>query len=138
MPGLKKMRKENLRRNKAEARTELGRKHTFSVRVFCFTFFMKLIIAIVRPHRLDEIVCAVEDIENFPGMTIVDSEGFGQRLRVSSYDAISPFKPNKRIEIACNDEMLDQIVEAIRAHAHTGKKGDGIILIVPVENAVLI
>ena len=99
---------------------------------------MKLITAIVRPFTLDKIVVALEEIERFPGITVSDAEGFGQRLRTGTYDALSPFKEKKRIEIACNDEMVEQIVEAIRIHAHTGKKGDGIILIVPIEGAVLI
>ena len=98
---------------------------------------MKLIIAVVRPHRLDEIVCALEDVENFPGITVSDAEGFGQRLRKTD-DALNPFKEKKRIEIACNDEMVEPIVAAIRKCGHTGKKGDGIILIMPIENAILI
>lgn len=98
---------------------------------------MKLIIAIVRPFVVDRLLIAFEDIENFPGMTMFDSEGFGQRLKTSA-DEINPFKPNKRIEIACNDEMVEGIVAAIRTNAHTGKKGDGIIIVVPIENAVLI
>lgn len=99
---------------------------------------MKLIIAVVRPFRMDEILNAFEEIEGFPGMTLTDSEGFGQRLKTSAYDALDPFKPNKRIEIAANDEMVDQIVAAIKQHAHTGKKGDGIIVVVPIDAAILI
>lgn len=99
---------------------------------------MKLIIAIVRPFKMDEIVTELEEIEGFPGMTVVDSEGFGQRVKASAYDALDPFKPNKRIEIAANDEMADQIVAAIKRHAHTGKKGDGLIVVLNIENATLI
>ncbi len=99
---------------------------------------MKLIIAIVRPFTVEKIVNAFENIEGFPGMTVIDSEGFGQRMQTSAYDALDPFKPNKRIEVAANDEMVDSIVAAIRENAHTGKKGDGIILVLPVEKAVLI
>jgi nitrogen regulatory protein PII len=99
---------------------------------------MKLIIAIVRPFTVEKIVNAFEDIEGFPGMTVIDSEGFGQRLQTSSYDALDPFRPNKRIEVAANDEMVDSIVAAIKENAHTGKKGDGIIMVLPVENSVLI
>ena len=99
---------------------------------------MKLIIAIVRPHTIDRIVCALENIENFPGITVTDVEGFGQRLRTASYDSLNPFKLKKQIEIAANDEMVEPVVSAIRDNAHTGKKGDGIILVVPIENAVLI
>ena len=99
---------------------------------------MKLITAVVRPFTLDKIVVALEEIEGFPGITVTEAEGFGQRLRTSSYDALTPFKEKKRIEIACNDEMVEQIVAAIRKNAHTGKKGDGIIFILPIDNAVLI
>ena len=99
---------------------------------------MKLIIAIVRPHALDKIVVTLEAIENFPGITITDVEGFGQRLQTSSYDALNPFKLKKQIEIAANDEMVESVVKAIRDNAHTGKKGDGLIVVVPIENAVLI
>ena len=99
---------------------------------------MKLIIAIVRPQCIDKIVVALEEIENFPGITVTDVEGFGRRLQTLSYDALNPFKLKKQMEIAANDEMVEAIVAAIRAHAHTGKKGDGIILVLPVENAVLI
>jgi len=94
---------------------------------------MKLIIAVVRPFTVEKIVLAFEDIENFPGMIVVDSEGFGH-----DHDALDPFKPYKRIEIGCKDEMADEIVEAIRSEAHTGKRGDGMIIVVPVENGVLI
>lgn len=99
---------------------------------------MKLITAIVRPFTLDKIVVALENIENFPGITVSEAEGFGQRLRTARYDALNPFKEKKRIEIACNDDLVEQIVRVIRGQAHTGKKGDGIILITPIENAILI
>lgn len=99
---------------------------------------MKLITAIVRPHTLDKIVAALEKIEKFPGITISDAEGFGQRLRTTTYDALDPFKAKKRIEIACHDDLIEPIIQAIRISAHTGKKGDGIILVTTVENAVLI
>jgi nitrogen regulatory protein P-II 1 len=99
---------------------------------------MNLIIAIVRPHTIDKIVVALEDIENFPGITVTDVEGFGQRLRTSAYDALNPFKLKKQIEIAANDEMVEQIITAIRENAHTGKKGDGIIVVLPIDEAFLI
>ncbi len=99
---------------------------------------MKLITAIVRPFTLDKIVVALEEIENFPGITVTNAEGFGQRLRTNVYDALNPFKEKKRIEIVCNDDLVEQIVTVIRKSAHTGKKGDGIILITPIETAVFI
>lgn len=99
---------------------------------------MKLIIAIVRPFTVEKIVNAFEDIEGFPGMTVINSEGFGQGMRASTTDAIDPFKPTKRIEISANDEMVPIIIAAILKSAHTGKKGDGLITVVDVDTAFFI
>jgi len=99
---------------------------------------MKLIIAILRPFLIDKIVVALEDIENFPGITVMEAEGFASRLRITFEDTLNPFKPKKQIEVAAPDEMVEQIVAVIREHAHTGKKGDGIIWILPIEQSILI
>jgi nitrogen regulatory protein PII len=99
---------------------------------------MKLIIAIVRPFLIDRIVVALEDIENFPGATFIDVEGFGPRLRATRDDMLNPLHTRKQIEIAAPDEMVEQIVSVIQEHAHTGKKGDGIIVVVPVKDSVII
>jgi nitrogen regulatory protein P-II 1 len=114
-------------------------KHTYFVRVSALDLFiMKLIIAIVRPFTIEKIVNELESIENFPGISVSDAEGFGQRLRTSSYDNLNPFAVKKRVEIACNDEMVEDIVNALKKAAHTGKKGDGIIFVVPIEKGILI
>ena len=93
---------------------------------------MKMIIAVVRPFLLEKLVVELEDIEDFPGMTVTDSEGFGQRIK-SPDDALRPLKPNKRIEIVCDDELVEKVVDVIREHAHTGRKGDGIIMILSLD-----
>lgn len=98
---------------------------------------MKLIIAVVRPHVLDRLIVAFEDIEGFPGITVTDSEGFGQRIRTPQ-DVLDPFRHNKRIEIVASDEIVEMIVAAIKQHAHTGKKGDGVVAVVTVEEMTLI
>jgi len=99
---------------------------------------MKLIVAVVRPFKLDEIVTVLETVEGFTGMTVVDSEGFGQRLLSAAADALDPFKPNKRIEIVSSDDAVNEIVAAIKNAAHTGKKGDGLISVLPLDSVVLI
>lgn len=98
----------------------------------------KLIIAIVRPFLLDKLVIAFENIENFPGITVVDANGFGGRVIQGWDDALNPFHPKKQIEIAAPTEMVEEIVEEIRQHAHTGKTGDGIIWVLPVEETIII
>ncbi|MCW5958504.1 MAG: P-II family nitrogen regulator [Pyrinomonadaceae bacterium] len=98
---------------------------------------MKLIIAIVRPFVIDRLVVAFEEIEGFPGVTITDTEGFGQRIKTPD-DAINPLKANKRVEIVAPNELLEPIVTAIKEQAHTGRKGDGLVTVVDVESSTLI
>ncbi len=98
---------------------------------------MKLIVAIVRPFVIDRLLVAWENIENFPGVTVTDTEGFGQRIRTAD-DAINPLKPNKRIEIVASDELVAPIVAAIKEYAHTGRKGDGFVIVLDIESSTLI
>ena len=99
---------------------------------------MKLITAFVRPFTLEKLIVAFESIDNFPGVIETNVESFGSRLQTPRFDSINPFGPMKKIEIACDDEMADEIIEAIRVYARTGKKGDGIITVVATETAVYI
>lgn len=98
---------------------------------------MKLIVAIVRPLVLERLMVALEDVEGFPGFTVSDSAGFGLRVKTSD-DALNPLKTNKRIEIVADDEMVDEVITVIQEHAHTGRKGDGIITVLPVDEIKLI
>jgi nitrogen regulatory protein PII len=98
----------------------------------------KLIVAIIRPFLIDKLVVAFEDIEDFPGITVSEAEGFGHRLRNTLDDALNPFHPKKRIEIAAQNQMAEQIIEVIRKNAHTGKAGDGMIFVLPIEQAIRI
>ncbi len=98
---------------------------------------MKLIIALVRPFVIDRLIVALEDIEGFPGITISDAEGFGLRLRTPG-DAISPLRPSKRIEIVAPDEMVEALVASVKQHAHTGRKGDGFVIVLNIEDSTLI
>ena len=98
----------------------------------------KLIIAVVRPFLIDKLVVAFEDIENFPGITVVDAHGFGQRANKTWDETLNPFHPKKQIEIAAPVEIVEEIIEVIHKHAHTGKKGDGMIFVLPLEQTVRI
>ena len=98
----------------------------------------KLIIAIVRPFLIDKLVVAFEEIDQFPGITVGDVHGFGQRVDKTWDEALNPFHPKKQIEIAARNEMVGQIIEAIRKHAHTGKNGDGMVFVLPIEQTIRI
>ena len=99
---------------------------------------MKLIVAIVRPFTIEKLVVAFEDIENFPGMTMTDAAGFGRGPRSAEVDVLDPFRRSRKIEIVSEDEMVPAIVEAIKRNAHTGRKGDGFILVQPIEDSMMI
>lgn len=98
---------------------------------------MKLILAVVRPNVIDRLIVAFEDIEGFPGVTVMNTEGFGLRIKTPE-DALNPFRPNRRLEIASPDDKVESIVAAIKEHGHTGRKGDGFIIVLDIESSTLI
>lgn len=98
----------------------------------------KLIIAIVRPFLIDKLVVAFENIEQFPGITVVDAHGFGQTSNKTWDETLNPFHPKKQIEIAAPVDMIEEIIEAIHEHAHTGKTGDGMIFVLPLDQLIRI
>jgi len=102
---------------------------------------MKLVVAIIKPFKLDDVREALHDID-VQGMTVTESKGFGRQkghteiYRGAEY-AIE-FLPKIRLEIAVSDEKLDGVIEAISASAKTGKIGDGKIFVMPLEQTVRI
>lgn len=99
---------------------------------------MKIITAMIQPFMLSKVTYALEDIKDFPGMTVTEARGFGRKQspeeqRAPHYD---PFHTKARIEIVARDEMVEIIVKSIVEHAHTGKDGDGKIFVWSVEQAV--
>jgi nitrogen regulatory protein PII len=102
---------------------------------------MKLITAIIKPFKLDEVRKAISDM-GVQGMTVTEVRGFGrQRGHTEIYrgaEYVVEFVPKTKIEIAVGDALVDQVVEAISNSAKTGKVGDGKIFIVELEQAVRI
>jgi nitrogen regulatory protein P-II 2 len=102
---------------------------------------MKLVIAIIKPFKLDEVRDALTGI-GIHGMTVTEVKGFGRQkghmeiYRGAEY-AVN-FLPKLRIEVAVASDRLDQVVAVITATAKTGKIGDGKILVTPIERAVRI
>jgi len=102
---------------------------------------MKLIIAIIKPFKLEEVKEALSQI-SVEGMTVTEVRGFGRQkghteiYRGSEYTV--DFLPKVKIEVAVSDEAVGKAVEAIAATAKTGKIGDGKIFVLALENVVRI
>ena len=102
---------------------------------------MKLINAIIKPFKLDEVKDALSEI-GIEGMTVSEVKGFGRQkghteiYRGSEYTV--DFLPKVKLEIAVTDDLVNQVVDTIVNSSHTGKIGDGKVFITPVEDAVRI
>jgi nitrogen regulatory protein P-II 1 len=102
---------------------------------------MKLVTAIVKPHRLDEVKDALREI-GINGLTTTDVEGFGrQRGHTEVYRGAEyqvDFVPKARVEVVVEDEQVDGVIDAIVKSARTGKIGDGKVFLLPLEDVVRI
>jgi len=102
---------------------------------------MKMIKAIIKPFKLDEVKDALSSI-GVQGMTVSEVKGFGrQRGHVETYRGAEyqiDFIPKVKIEVMVDASMADQVVATISEKAKTGKIGDGKIFVLPVEKAVRI
>ena len=102
---------------------------------------MKLVIAVIKPFKLEEVRDALTRI-GVHGMTVTEVKGFGRQkghmeiYRGAEY-AVN-FLPKLRIECAVPSEQIDQVVDTIMSSAKTGQIGDGKILVTPIERAVRI
>ena len=102
---------------------------------------MKLITAIVKPFKLDEVRTALSDL-GVKGMTVTEVKGFGRQkghtetYRGSEYEI--KFLPKVKIEIAVADAQADKLVQAIQRTAKTGQIGDGKIFVSAVDHVVRI
>ena len=102
---------------------------------------MKMITAIIKPFKLDDVRQAVADI-GIQGITVTEVKGFGrQRGHTELYrgaEYVVDFLPKAKIELAIADDLLDQVVEAIANTARTGKIGDGKIFVSDLQEAIRI
>ena len=102
---------------------------------------MKLVTAIIKPFKLDDVRAALSDI-GIAGMTITEVKGFGRQrghtelCRGAEY--VVDFVPKTRIEVAVRGDLVDQVVDAIIGAAKTGKVGDGKIFVTEIERVVRI
>jgi len=97
---------------------------------------MKLVTAIVKPFRLDDVRNALSEV-GVRGMTVSEVKGFGrQRGHTELYrgaEYVVDFLPKAKIEIAVSDELVERVVEAIAESARTGKVGDGKVFVTDLE-----
>ena len=96
---------------------------------------MKLITAIIKPFKLDDVRAALSEI-GVSGMTVTEVKGFGrQRGHTELYrgaEYVVDFVPKTRIEVAVKNELVDQVMEAIISASKTGKVGDGKIFVTDI------
>jgi nitrogen regulatory protein P-II 2 len=102
---------------------------------------MKMITAIIKPFKLDDVRQAVADI-GVQGITVTEVKGFGrQRGHTELYrgaEYVVDFLPKARIELAVADDIAEQVIEAIANAARTGKIGDGKIFVTQLDQAIRI
>jgi len=100
---------------------------------------LKLIAAIIKPFKLDDVRNALSDI-GINGLTVYEVKGFGrQKGHTELYrgaEYVVDYIPKMKIEVAVDDDQVDTVVDAIIESARTGKIGDGKIFVMPLENAI--
>ena len=102
---------------------------------------MKMITAIIKPFKLDEVREALSEI-NVQGITVTEVKGFGrQKGHTELYrgaEYVVAFLPKTKIEAAVDDAIVDQVIDTIQTAARTGKIGDGKIFVSNLEQVVRI
>ncbi|MCA1939570.1 MAG: P-II family nitrogen regulator [Caenispirillum bisanense] len=102
---------------------------------------MKMVTAIIKPFRLDDVREALLDL-GLQGLTVTEVRGFGRQkgqtevYRGAEYEV--SFLPKVKIEVAVEDDIVDQVLGAIREAAHTGKIGDGKMFVFDIARTVRI
>ncbi len=102
---------------------------------------MKLVVAIIKPFKLDEVRESLTEI-GVTGMTVTEVKGFGRQkgqteiYRGAEYS--TNMIPKIKVEVACDSALVDRVVEAIQAAANTGAIGDGKIFVIEIGQAVRI
>ena len=102
---------------------------------------MKLVTAIIKPFKLDDVRSALSEI-GVQGVTVTEVKGFGrQKGHTELYrgaEYVVDFLPKVKLEAAVDDEMVERVIESISHAARTGKIGDGKIFVQPLEQVIRI
>ena len=103
---------------------------------------MKLVLAVISPFKLDDVTWHLEQLPHFPGMTVGAVRGFGREhaelVAQESTDRLEDFTDMVQIETIVQDGQVEAVIGAIAGSAHTGRYGDGMIVVLPVEHSVRI
>jgi len=102
---------------------------------------MKLITAVIKPFKLDDVREALSEI-GVQGITVTEVKGFGrQKGHTELYrgaEYVVDFLPKVKIEVACAEEVVEQVIESVTKAANTGKIGDGKIFVTSLEQVIRI
>lgn len=100
---------------------------------------MKMITAIIKPFKLDDVREALNDM-GVPGLTVTEVKGFGrQKGHTELYrgaEYVIDFLPKLKVEVAVGDEQVEQVIDVISKAAHTGKVGDGKIFVMTLDQVI--
>jgi nitrogen regulatory protein PII len=100
---------------------------------------MKKIETYIKPHKLSDVTMAIQKVEGLRGMSVLSARGFGCRegteKQCLKVDDLMDFSEHTKIEIFCNDDLVDELVTVIDRTAKTGLRGDGKIYVSDVEKA---
>ncbi|MDA8239197.1 MAG: P-II family nitrogen regulator [Nitrospiraceae bacterium] len=102
---------------------------------------MKKIEAYIKSHKLSEVTMALQHVEGLRGMSVLFARGFGHRDAAEKHpklDDLMDFSEHAKIEIFCNDDLVEELVDVIGKNAVTGLRGDGKIYVMDVIGAVKI
>ena len=102
---------------------------------------MKLIVAIIKPFKVTELVDALRMEKGSPGMTVVSANGFGRRAESptgADSGAGTDFFEHALVLVAAPQDQVEGLIELITRTAHTGRPGDGKVLVLPIEAALAI
>lgn len=103
---------------------------------------MQEIKAIIQPFMLSQVIDALKEIPDMPGVTVSEVKGFGRGRAENSSKGITEwgvmFVPKVKLETVVKDEMVTEVVKAITNNAHTGDVGDGKIFVYPVSQIIKI
>lgn len=102
---------------------------------------MRKIEAIIKPHKLDDVVAGLNKMD-ICGMTVTEVKGFGRQkgfkevYRGFEYDV--KFLPKVKIEVVVQKDMVEKVIDCIRENAQTGEIGDGKIFVYPLQDVIRI